>query len=363
MLPSVSQKDAKAPQQGIPQAGPGQHRSHPSDPRGKEVQDVVQPRARPSEVPIALVLVAHHGVQGAHGLEGPDAQHRRDAPPGNIPQGRKEEHGEDPIHGVLRHRLHGGTHHAGLVQNIRVASDDARQRRPGRVEVAPEERRSDREGLVLQGAPRERRVEQIDLHREKSPVSNGGPQQEQADGRGRRGQYGGTEKNAAPSPLPPLPFSGVEARLPEMDDVSYSGDGVGQSSRVAQQNVQQQSRAQDEDKIHIRHSPNVNPRICNFLVLYDRYGGFAPPNASASRGEPSGSRSLRLRTVSLETAASRQDFSSKKASWGSTGRLHGFSVSLYYTIGGTDRMKRGRDRMKLNRKRFSEYGERKDKGS
>ena len=60
-----------------------------------------------------------------------------------------------------------------------------------------------------------------------------------------------------------------------MDDVSYSDDGMRQSSRVAQQNVQQQSRAQDEDKIHIRHSSNVIPRICNFFRLYYTIGGTA----------------------------------------------------------------------------------------
>ena len=81
-----------------------------------EICEIVEARAGPAELAIALVAMADHAVQGVNGLVGEHSRQSRDDAP--------EERRHHAVRQVLRERFDGGAADARGVETIRVPPDD-----------------------------------------------------------------------------------------------------------------------------------------------------------------------------------------------------------------------------------------------
>ncbi len=101
---------------GAARVGAQRHGQRCGEPGGRQVRDVVQPRRRPAEVPVARAAVADHRVEGVHGA----VAEQSGRPEHGTPHQRRD-HG---IGGVLRDRLDRGARDTCLVERGGLASHD-----------------------------------------------------------------------------------------------------------------------------------------------------------------------------------------------------------------------------------------------
>ena len=95
-----------------------------------QIDEIVEPRRRPAECGVTLVLMADHAVGGVDRLvdRAADEAARRG------PQDRRD----DPIGEILGQALDRRAGHARLVQHLRIAPDDVRDRAASLVETSVE---------------------------------------------------------------------------------------------------------------------------------------------------------------------------------------------------------------------------------
>ena len=113
----AAHRGQRAAGRGAGHEGGGGDEEQRREPRGREVQDVVEPRRGAAEVAVAVVEVADHAVGGVHRLVGGAA--------GQTGEGEPEGRGDDAVGEVLGEALDRGARDAGGIERLRVAADDS----------------------------------------------------------------------------------------------------------------------------------------------------------------------------------------------------------------------------------------------
>ena len=89
-------------------------------PRRRQIDEIVEPRRRPAERGVAVVLMADHAVGGVDRL----VERAAGKPAERGPEDRRD----DAVGEILRQALDRRARDGGLVQHVRIAADDHRDR-------------------------------------------------------------------------------------------------------------------------------------------------------------------------------------------------------------------------------------------
>ena len=249
MLPAVTAEDPPACRRiQSHQAARRQHQKR-RQPRRDVIHHVVGPGGYQTDVLIGRLHIPQHGVHGVHRLV--EKAQRRAA------DGQKQQRRYHAVGGVLRHRLHGGAGHGGVVQPVGVPPHDHGDGVAGGRQIAALQRVIDLHGLVPQGLDRQDLPAHHTLQRQTQPRADqpAQPQQSRRDG-------GGHDDHRAPQDRACRPLTGgrfgadvPQRPLQHTDTFSNQDYRVGEAVGVAHQKVYAKADDQCRQRPHHVCSP------------------------------------------------------------------------------------------------------------
>ena len=206
---------------------PIQHARQPQaqggQPGRQPVGQVVQPGRGVAEVAVALVPVAHHGVQRIDGLVG---QRQRRAP-----QQRKQQRRGNAIDGVFRHGFHRAPGNLGFIQSLGITPHHSGQRLPRAGQIALPQRGGNGPPGIRQPLDGQRGGQQPQLGGQPQPGVHPRQQRKPQPGH-RQGAQHHHQGKAPAQQAPPLGAAMVPAVLQGANRLAEDHHRVGQRARV-----------------------------------------------------------------------------------------------------------------------------------